>query len=140
MLGQLQAAFPDVPVTVVRGSSAAPAEPEAPDLFPDLSEAQAQALDDALNRAEDLSARRRFADAERVLRETLRTSGALPPDLQAGLREKLGGALAQQGELARAEPELRRALALREQALGPEDPRTLFSLNDLAQLLQRAGQ
>ncbi len=47
-----------------------------------------------------------------------------------------GGAAADQGRYAEAEPLYRRALAIREQALGPEHPDVATSLNNLAALLQ----
>ena len=51
----------------------------------------------------------------------------------------LGNALGAAAENAKAEPLLRRALAIRERALGPEHPDTGSSLNSLAVLLRDKG-
>ena len=44
-----------------------------------------------------------------------------------------------QGEYAEAEPLYRRALAIREKALGPEHPDTAHGLNNLAELYDTQG-
>ena len=44
-----------------------------------------------------------------------------------------------QGNYAAAEPLYRRALAIREKALGPDHPDVATSLNNLALLLQKKG-
>ena len=51
-----------------------------------------------------------------------------------------GAATESQGQYAEAEPLFRRALAIREQALGPDHPDTATSLNNLADLYDSQGR
>lgn len=62
------------------------------------------------------------------------------PDLQEADRlTKTGNALYQQGRFADAEALHRRALALTEQALGPDHPLTATNLNNLGEALRKQG-
>ena len=56
------------------------------------------------------------------------------------LLNQAGFYLQHRGRYAEAEPLYHRALALRERALGPDDPTTAHSLNNLAVLLAHRGQ
>jgi tetratricopeptide (TPR) repeat protein len=58
---------------------------------------------------------------------------------RAELLELAGGYFHGRAAYSAAEPLLRRALAIREKALGPEHPDTATSLNDLARVLQDQG-
>jgi CHAT domain-containing protein/tetratricopeptide (TPR) repeat protein len=58
----------------------------------------------------------------------------------AALTAELGLDLMRQGRYAEAEPLLRRALSMREKALGPGDPNVAQSLDDLAGLYQDRGR
>jgi tetratricopeptide (TPR) repeat protein len=57
----------------------------------------------------------------------------------AGLCNTLGFRLRSVGQYAEARPYYERALAIREQVLGPEHPNTATSLNNLGALLQEQG-
>jgi tRNA A-37 threonylcarbamoyl transferase component Bud32 len=57
------------------------------------------------------------------------------PQVEATLRLKLGKTLLKLSDLAEAEKHLRRAVALRRQALGSDDPRTLAAQQALADFL-----
>jgi tetratricopeptide (TPR) repeat protein len=57
----------------------------------------------------------------------------------ATLLNNLAGLLDRQGDYAAARPLYERALAINEQALGPQHPATAVSLNNLAGLLDRQG-
>jgi tetratricopeptide (TPR) repeat protein len=59
---------------------------------------------------------------------------------QATLLNSLGYLLKDLGELAAARPLHERALAIRDQALGPTHPHTAVSLNNLGTLLQAQGE
>ena len=58
----------------------------------------------------------------------------------AGLLNEAGSYLNERGRYTDAEPLYTRALAIREKALGPEDPLVATSLNNLAVLYNRQGQ
>jgi tetratricopeptide (TPR) repeat protein len=58
----------------------------------------------------------------------------------ARLLNQAGYYLNERAEYAQAEPLFRRALAIREKALGPEHPHTASSLNNLAELLRFQGK
>jgi tetratricopeptide (TPR) repeat protein len=45
-----------------------------------------------------------------------------------------------QGQYAQAEPLLKRSLAIREKALGPDHPDVAISLNNLAALYRKSGR
>lgn len=71
-----------------------------------------------------------------------KVDGAFPdqPRVEAALRTTIGNTYYNLGDYATAEPHLRRALELRAEALGDEDPETLESLNNLAVLLWKTGR
>ena len=54
--------------------------------------------------------------------------------------EQPRGAVPAQGQYAQAEPLYKRALAIKEKALGPDHPDVATSLNNLAELYQAQGQ
>ena len=64
-----------------------------------------------------------------------------PPDSEraAALCFELGRALWAAGDLRRARAQLERALAIREELMGPNDPRTVAALSALGSLLQVQG-
>jgi serine/threonine protein kinase len=57
------------------------------------------------------------------------------PEIEARLRLAIGNTYSKLGDLPEAEKHLRRALALRQKALGEEDPATLAAQEDLAWVL-----
>jgi tetratricopeptide (TPR) repeat protein/tRNA A-37 threonylcarbamoyl transferase component Bud32 len=61
------------------------------------------------------------------------------PGIEAAVRSTIGQTYHKLGKYAAAEPQLARALALREAALGPDHPDTLESVNDLALVYQAKG-
>jgi Flp pilus assembly protein TadD len=67
-----------------------------------------------------------------------RTLGSEHPDTLSSLNN-LAILLKYKGDLAGAEPLLRRVIEARERTLGPEHPDTLRSLNNLANLLKDKG-
>lgn len=62
------------------------------------------------------------------------------PLVEASLRVTIGEALTTLDELERAEPHLRRAVALRRGSLGPEHPETLEARSALGVLFEAAGR
>jgi tetratricopeptide (TPR) repeat protein len=62
------------------------------------------------------------------------------PEIEAAIRETVGGSYLSLGEYARAEPHLRAALKLDGALYGPRHRTTLHASNLLAALLQRAGR
>lgn len=64
----------------------------------------------------------------------------LTPELTAQLSSNLGYLLQAQGKYTAALPYLERALAIREQALGPAHPDTIRSLNNLGSVLRARGE
>jgi tetratricopeptide (TPR) repeat protein len=62
------------------------------------------------------------------------------PEVEAGIREKLGVAYVALGQYAKAEPHLRAAIAIHERTHGKRDRRTLHASNLLASLLDASGR
>lgn len=62
------------------------------------------------------------------------------PEVQAAIRTTIGSTYTELGELAKAEPLLRRAWESRLKALGPEHRDTLTTMNELALVLQGQGK
>ena len=69
----------------------------------------------------------------------MRDSQLSQPAVNADLLNRAGGYFYGQAAFTAAEPLLRRALAIRQRALGPEHPLTAASLNNLALLLRNQG-
>lgn len=61
------------------------------------------------------------------------------PEAEAAVRHTIGRTYARMGRLERAEPHLRRALALRRERLGPDHPEALETANELGELLLARG-
>jgi tetratricopeptide (TPR) repeat protein len=61
------------------------------------------------------------------------------PDIAVTLNS-MAGLLRDQGRFAEAEPLYRRALAIRERALGPDNTSVGETLKDYAELLRRTGR
>src|SRR5712691_2805967 len=84
----------------------------------------------------------RLAEAERSFQAGLKEAegfGPQDPRLATSLNN-LGELYRAKGQYAKAEPLLRRALAIREKALGPEHPDVATSLNNLALLYGVQGK
>ena len=62
------------------------------------------------------------------------------PEVEARVRDTLGGTYQALGELKQAHPHMERALALRREGLGDEHPATLFSVHNMGFLLQEQGK
>ncbi len=71
---------------------------------------------------------------------SIATDFATQPEVEAAIRETLGTTYDHLGELSSAIRQRERALALREAALGPLDPDTLTSMDDLAVAYRHAGR
>jgi CHAT domain-containing protein/Tfp pilus assembly protein PilF len=84
------------------------------------------------------SAQERIAQLQAKTADIERTSGSNSPALASALNE-LAIVYFGQADYASAEPLLRRALAIRETALGPDDLMTAQVINNLAQVLQERG-
>jgi tetratricopeptide (TPR) repeat protein/tRNA A-37 threonylcarbamoyl transferase component Bud32 len=99
--------------------------------------------DDLLGQADpDANARDKKVTVEELLRKAAGKIEGNPkfagrPEVEATLRLTLGKTLYKLSELAEAEKHLRRAVALRRETLGPEDPRTLAAQVWLADFLGR---
>ncbi|MFH2000914.1 MAG: serine/threonine-protein kinase, partial [Planctomycetota bacterium] len=76
---------------------------------------------------------------DRVI-EKLETEFTSPTEVAASLRARIGKALYGLGHYSRAEPQLRKALEIRRNVLGPAKMETLKSMADLALLLKMNGQ
>jgi tetratricopeptide (TPR) repeat protein len=70
----------------------------------------------------------------------IRSEFADRPMVEATIRHALGSTYLYVGEPVRAIPQIERARDLHRELLGPEDPRTLNTLNDLAMAYQNAGR
>jgi serine/threonine protein kinase/Tfp pilus assembly protein PilF len=79
--------------------------------------------------------RRILDDASRRVEDEL----AEDPQVEAAIRDTIGGTYVALGELDDAQPQLDRALALRLELLGEDDPRTLDTRDKLAELVRRSG-
>jgi len=82
---------------------------------------------------------------ERLLAQALACAGWIarepsPPVAAARLLNQTGGYLYERARYAEVEPLYRRALAIDEQALGPDHPATATSLNNLAGLYRAQGR
>ncbi len=62
------------------------------------------------------------------------------PAVEASIRQTIGIAYRDLGLLPEAQQQIERALKLRRQALGPQHPDTLISMNELAHTLQETGK
>jgi tetratricopeptide (TPR) repeat protein len=62
------------------------------------------------------------------------------PEVEAAVRDTLGTSYSYLGDPPRAIPQFERALALRQQVLGPHHPETLACMNNLASAYRDAGQ
>ena len=97
--------------------------------------------DDLLYQATpDQNARQKQVTLEEVLERAARRLNENPdlakyPGLEATLRLAIGNTYQQLGAYTHAEEHLRRAVALRQQMLGPDDPATLTAKKDFATLL-----
>ena len=80
----------------------------------------------------------RLQQLEAKVAELEKSGGSNDPALATAL-ERAGDLSFSQGEFAAAEPLLRRALTIREAALGPDHPHTAQALNNLALVLQERG-
>ena len=94
-----------------------------------ISQAAAQPAPAAQERAQQLQAK---------VAELEKSAEPNDPALATALNE-LAIFHFQQGDFAAAEPLFRRALAIRETALGPDHPHTAQALNNLSQVLQERG-
>ncbi len=92
-----------------------------------------------------------YSEAEKMLEGVLsRAEGCsssrpscrpdVKPHFVSGILNDLAKINVAQGKYAKAERRIRRALAIREKAFGPEHPSVAQSLNDLANLYQAQGQ
>jgi eukaryotic-like serine/threonine-protein kinase len=100
-------------------------------------------VDDMLAAAAPERARGRKLTVEEVLREAgkkVHQSLESQPEVEASVHNTIGITFLRMGLYADAEPHLRRALELREAALGPEHLDTLGAMNNLAQLLKAQGK
>ena len=79
--------------------------------------------------------RRILDDASRRVDDEL----AEDPQVEAAIRDTIGGTYVALGELDDAQPQLDRALALRLELLGEDDPRTLDTRDKIAELVRRSG-
>ncbi|ATB37108.1 hypothetical protein CYFUS_002529 [Cystobacter fuscus] len=102
-----------------------------------LVEAQA-AFDEAAKLKDAGSYPEALARAEHALALREAALGSTHPDFASCLHQ-VGDLYRRQGDLARAEPLLRRALAIREAALGENHPAVASSLNNLAILATAQG-
>jgi len=78
-----------------------------------------------------------------VLKEAAKKADTAYPDdpaLEAAVRETVGATFKSLGDLPAAEPQIRRAVELRERTAGPEHPDTLASRNSLLEWMQSQGQ
>ena len=84
----------------------------------------------------------RFDEAERLFREALRLSETFPADdpRRATSVNNLAYVLHAQGRYLAAEPQYRKALAMREAALGKDHPDVAQSCNNLAELYRMQGR
>ena len=80
----------------------------------------------------------RLQQLEGKVADLEKSGGSNEPALATALNE-LAIFHFQQGDFAAAEPLFRRALTIREAALGPDHPQTAQALNNLAQVLQERG-
>ena len=88
-----------------------------------------------------LEDRLRYSEGIDSYREALRIADLLVDQVRiARACTCLGGLLEAQGELTGSRPYLERALAIREQVLGPVHPDTASSLNNLGGLLRAQGE
>jgi serine/threonine protein kinase len=90
--------------------------------------------------APEQNARERKVTVEELLVKAARRIDNQPrfadqPEVEAALRLVIGNTFFKLGDPQAAEPHLRRAIALRRQALGPDHPDTLTAQEDLAFLL-----
>ena len=75
-----------------------------------------------------------------VLLQSVAAKASADPLAEATALNEQAAALYRQGHYAEAEPMLRRALAIREKALAPNDPSLALSLNNLAELYRAQGR
>ena len=127
-------------------------QPEAEQREATNQEAQAKASEAAvaqgdlwerhMSAATQAYRQRRYAEAEKSLREALKEAERLGPEhpAVATTLNYLGGLYGTQGRYAEVEPLIKRALAIREKALGPEHPDVAASLHGLALLYQARAQ
>jgi serine/threonine protein kinase/predicted Zn-dependent protease len=112
------------------------------------AEKKAQAINDFLLKdligaADPHEAQGQKLTVEEVLdKAATRVQSAFPdqPELEASVRMTIGSTYLQLGLYKKAEPQLRRALELRQQHLGNEHPDTLQSVNELGAMLGGAGR
>ena len=101
-----------------------------------------QFLKDMLASADPHKAGRdvRVADVLKQAALKADTAYSNDPALEAAVRDTIGTTFQSLGDLASAEPQIRRALQVRERVLGAEHPDTLASRNSLLEWLQNAGR
>ncbi len=107
------------------------------------AEKKAQAMNDFLLKdligtADPGEARGRKLTVEEVLdKAAAKIDGAFPnqPEVEASVRSAIGETYVHLGLYLKAEPQLSRALELRQRALGEEDPDTLSSMGDMGEVL-----
>jgi serine/threonine protein kinase/tetratricopeptide (TPR) repeat protein len=99
-------------------------------------------LQDMLSSADPHNAGRdvRVADVLKRAAEKAGSAYAGEPALEAAVRDTIGTTFQSLGDLPSAEAQVRRALELREKALGAEHPDTLASRNSLLEWMQNVGQ
>jgi serine/threonine protein kinase len=114
----------------------------------ELAENKAQAINDFLLKdligaADPHEAQGQKLTVEEVLdKSATRVESAFPdqPELEASVRMAIGSTYLHLGLYKKAEPQLRRALELRQQHLGNEHPDTLQSVNELGAMLGGASR
>ena len=72
--------------------------------------------------------------------EKIGTAFGQQPEVEAAIRETIGDTYRSLGEYTKAELQLRRALEIHSEVLGPEHPDTLASMSDLALVLLYRGK
>src|SRR5262249_14646176 len=109
----------------------------------ELETVNAFLTDDLLGQADpDANARDKKVTVEEMLRRAAGKIEGNPkfagrPEVEATLRLTLGKTFFKLSDLAEAEKHLRRAVDLRGQALGPDDPRTLAAQEVMVDFLTR---
>jgi tetratricopeptide (TPR) repeat protein/predicted Ser/Thr protein kinase len=104
--------------------------------------AVSQFLKDMLASANPHNAGRdvRVADILKRAAQKADSAYANDPAQEAAVRDTIGATFQSLGDLPSAEPQIRKALELRERVLGPEHPDTLASKNSLLEWMQNVGQ